>query len=148
MAPIAGRWKRPALHGVDVEPAVAVEVQECHAAAHGLGEMAVLALTVVEREHKAPRLGLVAELRDISQAGNRGFHRAPRIDRLQQVGKCAAAGRGGWNPRLPDERIPPRPRPTDSAWRQATTKSWHRTADRSRGRHGRARPRARADPGR
>ena len=36
----AGR-ERSALDGVDVEPSVAVEVEDGHAAAHGLGELAI-----------------------------------------------------------------------------------------------------------
>ena len=58
----AARWEGAPLEGVDVEPTVAVEVEDGHAAGHGLGELVFRGGAMVETEHKAASGGLVAEL--------------------------------------------------------------------------------------
>ena len=55
------RRKLSPLNGVDVEPAVAIEVQECDTAAHGLWELTLGRAPVVESEDEAPRLSLFNE---------------------------------------------------------------------------------------
>ncbi len=69
---IAGR-KRPPLNGVNVEPSVAVEVEERHAPAHGLGELAQFAASVIENEGDAALLGVVGEDGDAQGPGNVGL---------------------------------------------------------------------------
>ena len=51
----------PALDAVDVEPAVAVEVEQPHASRHRLGQWRSWSLAVVEDEAEAGGLGVVDE---------------------------------------------------------------------------------------
>ena len=49
-----GRWRKHAsLNAVDVDPAVTVEIDQAHAARHGLGEQVLRGLPIVENEAEA-----------------------------------------------------------------------------------------------
>ena len=61
--------KRPPLDAIDVEPAVAVVVEQADAAGHGLGELAERGLAVVEGEAQAGGLGVVGEGGRVGPAG-------------------------------------------------------------------------------
>ena len=100
--PIAGgRWcgsratgrvvERPSLDAIDVEPAVAVEVEQAHAARHRLGEQVLRGLAVVEDEAEAGRLGVVDEFR--RRTGRVGWPRSARADRATVCGLRCQAGR-------------------------------------------------------
>ena len=58
-----GLRRSTALDAVDVEPAVAVEIDQAHAARERLGEDPLRCPAVLEDEAKAGRLGVVDELR-------------------------------------------------------------------------------------
>src|SRR5262249_59511125 len=68
----AGRLGRegPALHRVDVEPAVAVVVEQAEASRHRLGELPPSGSAVVEKEPQPRNLGVV-------HAGGRGDRARP-----------------------------------------------------------------------
>ena len=72
--PIAGgRWcgsraagrvgERSSLHAIDVEPAVAVEVDQAHSSRHRLGEQVLHGVAALELKAEAGRLGVVDEIR-------------------------------------------------------------------------------------
>ena len=62
LVPVAGLLQdRPALHAVDVEPAVAVEVEQSHAARRRLGHQVLRGPAVVEGEDQTRSLGVVDE---------------------------------------------------------------------------------------
>ncbi len=88
------RGERSPLNGVNVEPTIAVEVEERHAAAHGLGELAEVAAPVVEGEGEAPSLGVVGEGGDAHGAGDRGLCSPLAAKRPEEVGERPAVGRG------------------------------------------------------
>src|SRR4051794_18780201 len=54
----AARWERASLEGIDIQPTVAVEIEDRHSAGHGLGELVLVAGPVVEAEHEATVSGL------------------------------------------------------------------------------------------
>src|SRR5690606_5805887 len=86
-----GGRERPPLHRVDVEPAVAVVVQQADAAAHGLGELAQVALAVVERERQPARRGVV----DVPRDGRGGRDGLAGGRRLQRRAEPIGDGGGG-----------------------------------------------------
>ncbi len=65
------RRERPPLHDVDVEPAVAVEIEQPDAAAHGFRRRWVLgvAMTVVVHKPQAGSLGVIDKSRALSRQG-------------------------------------------------------------------------------
>ena len=117
----AGR-ERPSLDGVDVEPAVAVVVEQAHAAAHRLGDLSLLAGAGIVAEAEADGLGVVGEGRGGAGRGG-GRPSAGRVGGGAEVGEDLGAGRGassvGLRPRQPLQgRLPPRPRHEAAARRE------------------------------
>ena len=62
MRGVGGR-ERSALHAVHIEPAVAVEIDQAHAAREGLGKQALRSAAVVEDEAKSDGLGVIDEVK-------------------------------------------------------------------------------------
>ena len=137
------RGERSPLDGVDVEPAVAVEVEDGHAAAHGLGELVEVAVPVVEGEDEAaaarprrrtwgwsaagePRSSLARRPSGPSRSASVPPPARRRGSALASRASAAAASA----------------RAMDRAGPRAATRPWRRTAGRSPRRRGRARPRA------
>src|SRR5262249_10285151 len=86
-----------ALDGVDVEEAVAGEVDQAEAAAHRLGEAAEGRLVVIVDEPEAGRLGVVAELGGGGLRRRGGGPGTLRGAGVEEVGQGdAARGAGGW----------------------------------------------------
>src|SRR4029077_8972371 len=84
------RWgKLSPLYGVDVEPAVTVEIEQGHAAAHGLGELVEVAAPVVEGEDDAPAVGVVGERGHARLTVDRFPVCSRRTNRLQEVGESS-----------------------------------------------------------
>ena len=154
----SGLGRELALPGrVDVEPAVAVVVEQADPAAHGLGDLVESLEPVVEREAQAGRLGVVDE--PGARAAGSGRRAASLSDARLDVQLGEQAGgrqvRGQWpgGPRLPVEPGELRPgpgRPRGTARRRAPTSNGPRTAGRSprrpgpAPRHGRAGRRGRS----
>ena len=138
----AARWEGASLEGVDVEPAVAVEVEDGHAAGHGLGELVLVAGAVVEAEHEAAGGGLVHERGDDQVVRSRVGRFPTRPARPEEIGQGPAVGRASpphpWRP-AGRSRPSPRPRRTDHAGPPGPTRSWPRTTGRSPRRCGRTR---------
>ena len=117
----AGR-ERASLGGVDVEPAVAVVVEQAQARAHRLGDLSLLAGAGIVAEAEADGLGVVGEGRGGSGRGG-GRPGAGRVGGGAEVGEDLGAGRGasavGLGPRQPLQgRLPPRPRHEAAAGRE------------------------------
>ena len=117
----AGR-ERASLGGVDVEPAVAVVVEQAQARAHRLGNLSLLTGAGIVAEAEADGLGVVGEGRGGSGRGG-GRPCAGRVGGGAEVGEDLGAGRGdsagGLGPRQPLEgRLLPRPRHEAAARRE------------------------------
>ena len=55
--------ERSSLNAINVEPAVAVEVDQAHPSRHRLGEQVLLGVAAIELKAEAGRLGVVDEIR-------------------------------------------------------------------------------------
>ena len=82
------------MNGVNVEPSVAVIVEERHAAAHGLGELAAVAAPAIEGEGEAAALGVVGEGGNTHGGGDRGLCSHLGQERPEEVGERPATGLG------------------------------------------------------
>ena len=57
-----GGRQRPSLHAINIEPAVAVKVDQAHSSRHCLGDQVLLGVAALELKAEAGRLGVVDEI--------------------------------------------------------------------------------------
>ncbi len=116
--------KRPPLHAKDIEPAVAVEVEQADSAAHRLGEVAGLGPSIVVDEPEPDRLGVVGEVSGDDGRGWRGdvvvgcLEVGERLVEFLVLGPTRRAGSGRCGPRRDRAR----------AGGPETTNPWPRTS--------------------
>ena len=86
-----GGVDRPALDAIDVEPAVAVEIEQAHATRHGLGQEVLWRLAIVEGKAETDCRGVVGEFRTATRrlAGGLGpcWSVPPRVREVVEVGE-------------------------------------------------------------